>query len=165
MRKRSFGVLQSFECEERLRETGFHIEDAGAIRFSAGNTERHFGQRAGGVDRVVMSEHQKLARGPGFLRPPGYAQLIAAEFLRDALDVCAALAPFRGENVAAAIGGSLLKAGRFRQDKPLGRRKHLRQTIFQLPQEFFGVVGVRHGRDMLTMTGSGSKRRAGELFR
>ena len=36
MCERSFAVLQSFESEERLRETGFHIEDAGAIRFSAG---------------------------------------------------------------------------------------------------------------------------------
>src|SRR5580693_8125921 len=100
-----------------------------------------------------MAEHQKLARGPGFLRPPGDAQLIAAEPLRDALDACAALAPLGGENVTTAIGRSFFKAGRFRQDKPLDRGKDLRQMIFQMAQEFFGIVGVRHGRDMLAMTG------------
>src|SRR5580658_10101055 len=155
MCERSFGLLQSFESEERLRDAGLHIEDAGAVSLSTGNTKRHFGKRAGRVDRVVMAEHQELSRGPRFLRPPGDAQLIAAELLRDALDVCAALAPFSGENVTAAVGRSLFKARRFREDKPLDRGKHIRQTFFQMPQEFFGVVGVRHGRDMLTMCSSG----------
>src|SRR5580693_4300692 len=121
MCERSFGLLQSFESEERLRDAGLHIEDAGAVSLSTGNTKRHFGKRAGRVDRVVMAEHQELSRGPRFLRPPGDAQLIAAELLRDALDVCAALAPFSAENVTAAVGRSLFKARRFREDKPLDR--------------------------------------------
>jgi hypothetical protein len=102
-----------------------------------------------------MAEYQKLAGGPRFLRPPSDAQLIAAEFLCDALDVCSALAPLGGENVAAAIGRNLFKTWRFCEDKPLDRGKHLRHTVFQAPQEFLGIASVRHGRDMLTICSSG----------
>ena len=41
--ERSFCLLQSFESEEGLHQAGFHIEDAGAIGFSAGDTEGHLG--------------------------------------------------------------------------------------------------------------------------
>ena len=42
------------------------IEDAGAVGFSAGNAEGHFGESAGGIDGVVMSEHEELTGGRDF---------------------------------------------------------------------------------------------------
>jgi hypothetical protein len=103
-----------------------------------------------------MPEHQELACRPRFWRPPRDAELIATLLLRDAFDDCAAFVPFRGENVTATVGWLFFKAGRLREDKPLESGKHLRKANSQKAQEFFGVVGVGHGRDMLTMTGSGS---------
>jgi len=41
--ERSFCLLQSFESEEGLHQASLHIEDAGAIGFSAGDTEGHLG--------------------------------------------------------------------------------------------------------------------------
>lgn len=158
MKERNVRLPQSFESEEGLSEPGLHIEDAGAVGFSARNTEGHFSQGAGGIDRVVVSEHEKLTRGPRSLRPPGDAKLVATVLLRDPLDGCAAFAPFHGEYVAAAIGGSFFQAGRLRENEPLDRGEHLWQAKFQKTQEFFGMVSIRHSRDMLTMTGSRSKR-------
>ena len=151
-------LLQSLESEEGLDDAGFHIKDAGAIGFSGGDAEGHFAERAGGIDRVVVAEDEILPCGARFLRPPGDAELVAAEFLRNALNAGAALAPFGCEQAAATVGGAFFKAGRFRQDEALERGKHLGQTKFQEAQELFGVVGLGHSRDMLTTTGSGSKR-------
>jgi hypothetical protein len=64
--------------------------------------------------------------------------------------------PFRGKNVTATVSWLFFKAGRLCEDKPLESGKHFRKANFQKAQEFFGIVGVGHGRDMLTMTGSGS---------
>ena len=139
-----------------MSETSLHIEDAGTVRLSSRNTEGHFGQSAAGIDRVVMSEHEELACGPRFLRPPSDAKLIAANFLDDSFDACAALVPFHGENVTATVSWLFFEAGRLCENEPLESGEHLGQASFQKAQEFLGVVGVRHGRDMLTMTGSGS---------
>ena len=103
-----------------------------------------------------MSEHEELACGTRFLRPPRDAELIAAKLLRDSFDACAALLPFRGENVTATVSWLFFEAGRLRKNEPLESGEHLWQASFQKAQEFLGVVDVRHGRDMLTMTGSGS---------
>jgi hypothetical protein len=157
VRQRAFHLLQSLESEEGLDDTGFHIKDAGAIGFSSGDAEGHFAECAGGVDRVVVAENKILPRGPRLLRPPGDAKLVAAEFLRNALDARAALGPFGCEQAAATVGGDFFETGRFRNDEPLKRGEHLRQASFQETQEFLGVVHVRHGRDMLTTTGPGSK--------
>jgi hypothetical protein len=156
--KRRFRLLQSFESEEGLDDAGFHIKDAGAIGFSGGDAEGHFAERAGGIDRVVVAQNEILACGARFLRPPGDAELVAAEFLRNALNARAALAPFGCEQAAATVGGDFFETGRFRQDETLERGKHLGQTKFQEAQELFGVVGLGHSRDMLTTTGNGSKR-------
>jgi hypothetical protein len=157
--KRCFCSLQCFESEEGLDDAGFHIKDAGAISFSGGDAERHLAESAGGIDRVVVAENEILPCGPRFLGPPGHAELVAAEFLRNALNERAALAPFGCQQVAATVGGDFFEAGRFSDDELLERGEHLRQASFQETQEFLGEVGVRHGRDMLTTTGSGSKPR------
>src|SRR5271168_3226074 len=90
---RNLGMLQSLQGKERLHDAGLHVENTRTVGFAGGDTEGHFGERAGGVDSVVMAEHQKLSRRAGFVRPPGGSQMIATEFLRDAFDACAALAP------------------------------------------------------------------------
>jgi len=149
--------LKSFESEEGLDDAGFHIKYAGAIGFSGGDAERHFAESAGGIDRVVVAENEILPCGPRFLRPPGDAELVAAEFLSNALNARAALTPFGCKQAAATVGGDFFETGRLRDDELLERGEHLRQTSSQETQEFLGVVGVRHGRDMLTTTGSGSK--------
>ena len=161
VRQRGPRFLQSFESEEGLNDAGFHIKDAGAIGFSGGDAEGHFAECAGGIDRVVVAENEILPSGPRFLRPPGDEELVAAEFLRDALNARAALAPFGCKQAAATVGGSFFETGRFRADEPLERGEHLRQATFQETQEFFGVVYVRHGRDMLTTSGIWSKRLGG----
>jgi hypothetical protein len=150
--------LQSFESEEGLDDAGFHIKDSGTIGFSGGDAEGHFAEGAGGIDRVVVAENEILPSGPRFLRPPSDEELVAAEFLRNALDARAALAPLGSEQVAATVGGNFFEAGRLRPDQLLERGEHLRQARFQDTQEFLGVVSVRHGRDMLATTGLGSKR-------
>ena len=156
MAQGNFSLLQSIESKESLREAGLHIEDAWAIRFSAGDAEGHFVQSAAGIDGVVVAENKVLTCGTRFLRPPSDAELVTANFLDNSFDACVAFVPFRGENVAAEVSWLFFEARRFREDKPLKRGKHLRQTRFQSAQEFIRVIGVGHGRDMLTMTGSRS---------
>jgi len=162
MAKRRFCALKCFESEEGLDDAGFHIKDAGAIGFSGGDAEGHFAECAGGIDRVVVAENEILSSGPRFLRPPCDEELVAAEFLGDALDARSALAPFGCEQVAATVGGAFFETGRFSDDELLERGEHLRQASFQETQEFLGVVGFGHSRDMLATTGSGSKLREGE---
>ena len=141
---------------KRAWEAGLHIEDAWPIRFSGGDAEGHFVQSAAGIDSVVVAEDEELARGARFLRPPGDAKLVAADSLDDSFDACAAFVPFRSENVAAEVGWLFFETGRFRKDELLERGKHLWQARFQSAQEFIRVIGLGHGRDMLTMTGSRS---------
>ncbi len=161
--QRCHRFLECFKREESLNDAGLHIENAGAVGFSGGNTEGHFCQSARGVDSIVVAEHEELARGPGFLRPPRDAQLVAVPLLRDAFDAGPAVAPFGGEQVAATVGGRFFETGRLCQDEPLKRREHLWQARFQDAQEFLGVVGVRHGWDMLATKSRRSKRRRGAV--
>src|ERR1700730_16934057 len=131
MAKRRFCPLKCFESEEGLDDAGFHIKDAGAVGFSGGDAEGHFAESAGGIDSVVVAENEILRRGPRFFRPPCDAKLVAAEFLRDALDARAALTPFGCEQTAATVGGDFFETGRFPNDEPLKRGEHLRQASFQ----------------------------------
>lgn len=101
MTQGNFCLLQSIESKESLREAGLHIEDAWAIRFSTGDAEGHFVQSAAGIDSVVVAEDEELARRTRFFGPPGHTKLVAANFLYDSFDACAAFVPFLSENVAA----------------------------------------------------------------
>ena len=49
--------------EERLHDSGFHVEGAGAVGFARSEPERHFFYGARGVDSVVMAEYEELTVG------------------------------------------------------------------------------------------------------
>src|SRR4029077_1364256 len=66
--ERRFALLKRLQREERLNDSGFHVEGAWAISFAAGNAEGHLSQRAAGIDGVVMAEDQQLARSTIFSR-------------------------------------------------------------------------------------------------
>lgn len=91
--KRCLGFLECFKSEEGLHNTGFHIENAGAVGLSGRNVEGHFGERTGGIDGVVMAEDKELAFRARVRRPPRSAKHIAAMILCDSLDACAAPTP------------------------------------------------------------------------
>ena len=66
--------LQRFQREERLHDARFHVEGSWAVGFAGGDAKRHFRERAGGIDGVVVAENKKLSCGARFPRPPGDAQ-------------------------------------------------------------------------------------------
>ena len=110
-----FSFRRAFVGEERLDDSGFHVEDAWAVGFSGGDAEGHFFQGAAGVDGVVVAEDEELAvvlRGWG-----DDAEVVAAMFLGDAFDVEAVLAQFGGDDGAAAVGGGFFEAGGFGEDE------------------------------------------------
>src|SRR5579859_875888 len=118
---------QRVQREERLNDSGFHVEDAGAVYFAAGGAKGHFGERSGGVDGVVMTENEKLATG--FFcgaRAPDDANVIAADFLMQQFDADIAFAPFRGDYFRAAVGRVFFRAGRLRQRENAQDGEHLR---------------------------------------
>ena len=149
--KRRLRLLQRFQGEKRLDDASLHVENSGTVGFAGGNAKRHFGERAGGIHSVVVTENEELSGGAGFVRPPGNAQMVAAMLLRNALDACAAIAPGGGDDFAATIGGGFFKAGRFGRDKLSKGGEHLRQAGLQAPQEILWETRLWHGGDMLTM--------------
>jgi hypothetical protein len=61
--KRDLRFLERFQREQRLDDTRFHIKNAWTVGFVCGDAEGHFGERAGGVDGVVVAEDEKLCGG------------------------------------------------------------------------------------------------------
>src|SRR5205807_988475 len=57
----SFSLLQGLEREERLHDSGFHIERAGTVSSCRGDAKGHFREGAGGVDGVIVAEDEELS--------------------------------------------------------------------------------------------------------
>ena len=118
-----------FEGEEGLHDAGLHIEGARAKGFAARDAEGHRGERAAGVDGVVMAEDEKLRFGARVRGSPQDAEMIAAVALLDDLDDGAVAQPLFRQEFAAAVGGLFFEAGRFQQSKFPQRFHHLREAL------------------------------------
>lgn len=149
-------MLNGLEGEESLYEASFHVENAGAERFSADDAKRHFPKRAGRIDGVVMAKNEVLAREPGFCRPPSNAKMSAAFALREALDARATFAPLSSDERSAPVGESLLVTRRLCANQAAEGGQHFGKAGLQEVKKQFGLVRLRHGRDMLTMRAAGS---------
>lgn len=99
-----------------------------------------------------MPKNEQLPGRLPFVRPPGHSKLVAEMFLPDSFDASSALMPLPGEDITTEISRRFLQAGRFRANEPPKKGEHFRQSRFQETQELSCVVGIRHGRDMLTTT-------------
>lgn len=77
--------------------------------------------------------------------------MITAMFLRDALDLQSALAPFRRDNFAAAVGGGFFEAGGLRKHKAAKGAEHLWEGGLQQAMDLRCARGNGHCVDMLTM--------------
>ena len=78
--------------------------------------------------------------------------MIAAIFLRNAMDLEAVFAPFGGDDAATAVGVGFFEAGRFGDYKTAERVEHLRPRWFKEVFDFLGDQGSGHCANMLTMT-------------
>jgi hypothetical protein len=80
--------------------------------------------------------------------------MVATMFLRDAFYMGTALAPFRREQAAAAVGRGFFEAGRFGEDQGAEGCEHLAEAGRQGLQQFLGGMGLRHGPHMLAAQGT-----------
>jgi len=78
--------------------------------------------------------------------------MMAAIFLRDALDLHAVFAPFGSDDLATAVGVVFFEAGRFGDYKTAKRVDHLRQCWLKEVFDFLCDQGSGHCANMLTMT-------------
>jgi len=53
--KRRFRLLKRVQREKRLNDSGLHVESARAVSCAAFYAKRHFGERSGRVDRIVVA--------------------------------------------------------------------------------------------------------------
>jgi hypothetical protein len=97
-----------------------------------------------------MAENKELARGPRLTRCVSDAQNITAMPLRDSFHAHALFFPFRGNDPATAVSGSLFETRRFDGHKPSQRRKHLRQPPPEGEQELPREIDIPHGSEMLS---------------
>src|ERR1700682_6102295 len=109
--KRYFRLLKRLQREKCLNDSGLHVKSSWAVGFSAFQTERHLGERSGGVDRIVMAQDQELARRARFARRVSDANNIPTMFLRDSFHAHAVPIPFFGDDATAAIGSGFFQAG------------------------------------------------------
>jgi hypothetical protein len=110
---RRLQFANGFEREESLDDAGFHVERAGAVGFAGGNVKGHVGQRAGGIDGVVVSEHEELRFGSPFRWFPNHPKMITAVILLENLRNRAVAQPLFRQKFAAAVHWLFFQAGRF----------------------------------------------------
>ena len=132
---RGLQFANGFEREERLDDTRLHIKRAGAVGFVPGNAKRHFGESAGGIDRVVVTKDEELRFDPTFRGFPDHAKMIAAVLLPDDLGNCSVAEPFSCKEFAAAVGRLFFHAGRFEHGQFAQRLQHLRQPFAKVGKE------------------------------
>src|ERR1700694_3840659 len=108
--KRYFRLLKRLQREKCLNDSGLHVKSPWAVSFSAFQTERHLGDRSGGVDRIVVAQDQELARRARFVRRLSDAEKIPAMLLRDSFHARAVPIPFFGDDATAAIGSGFFQA-------------------------------------------------------
>jgi len=122
------GALESFQSEESLDDSGFHVEDAGAESFAACDAERHGAESAGRVNGIVVAEDQELAGGMRFSGPGIDEDVRALEFLRNDGKGDIEAAPGCGDNSRAALGGGFFGAGRFGDGEAAEHGEHFREA-------------------------------------
>jgi hypothetical protein len=142
---RGLQFANGFEREERLNDAGFHVERAGAVDFSAGNAKRHFSERAGGIDRVIVAEDEELRFDSTCRRFPDHAEMIATVLLSDDLGDRAVAEPFFSQKFATAVGWPFVQAGRFEYRQFAQRLQHLRQPFAKVGKE----RKLGHGKGMV----------------
>jgi hypothetical protein len=79
--------------------------------------------------------------------------MIAAIFLRDAMDLQAIFTPLGGDDSATAVGVGLFEAGRFGDYKTAKRFDHFGEGWLKEVFDFLGDQGSGHCANMLTMRG------------
>ncbi len=132
------GFANGVQSEEGLHDARFHVECTGAVGFAGFQTERHFGERAGGINGVVVTKNEELRFGEESNAWPDKAKMIAAMLLSNDADDSFAMKPEVGEKPAAAIGGTFFRTGRFVKDQLVQSVEHLRKTWAQELQKSFG---------------------------
>jgi ubiquinone biosynthesis protein UbiJ len=85
-----------------------------------------------------MAEDHELAFRADSIGLPSDAKMIAAMLLREALDASASLAPFFGQQGAAAVCGSFFEARRFADHQIAELCEHLADARAQVSSKFFG---------------------------
>ena len=78
--------------------------------------------------------------------------MIAAIFLRDAMNLQAMFAPFGSDDAATAVGVGFFEAGRFGDYKTAKGVDHLRQRWLKEVFDFLRDNESGHCANMLTMT-------------
>ena len=109
--------MERFERKKCLNDAGLHVEGSRAVGFITGDTEGHFLEGSGGINRVVVPQDKQLPGSMRF-RTVSHAEVVAAMLLRETFDVEALFLPLLGDYPRAAVGGSFRKAGRFRGHEP-----------------------------------------------
>ena len=90
--------------------------------------------------------------------------MIAAMFLRAAMDLQPMFVPFGGDDSAAAVGVGFFEAGGFGDYKTAKGVEHLRQGWLKEVFDFLGGKGSGHCANMLTMRrGMGNEARIAGL--
>jgi len=108
-------LLQGLESKERLDNAGLHVKSAWAIGFAPVKAIGHFGDGAGGVDRIVVTQDEKLGSGRRNGGRPDDTEMIPSMLLTKHLDERAAQQPFVGDEAAAFIGAFFIQAGGFQK--------------------------------------------------
>jgi len=132
---RGLHFLQGLESKKRLDNASLHVKSAGAISFATREAIGHFGDGAGGVDRIVVAQDEELCSGRCNGRGPDDAKMIAAMLLAKNLDERAAQQPFVREKAAAAVGAFFIQAGRLQKRKLLENLQHVRQPVAEQGQK------------------------------
>src|SRR5208337_4832122 len=135
---------------ERLDNAGFHVKSAGAVGLVAGKAKGHFGDGAGGVDRIVVAEDEELRSGRRNGGRPNDAKMIAAMLLAEHLDERASQQPFVGQKTTAAVGSFFIQAGRFQERELLEDLQHVRQPAAEQGKKSLRKWTGRHEGVMVT---------------
>ena len=99
-----------------------------------------------------MAEHEELTLGARGIGRGYNAQMIAAIFLQEAMNLEAMFAPFSGDDTATAVGVGFFEAGRFGHYKTAKGVDHWRERWLKEGFDFLGVRGSEHCANMLTTT-------------
>jgi hypothetical protein len=140
---RRLQFTNGFEGEERLDDSGFHVESAWAVGFAGDDAKGHFGERASRIDGVVVAKHEELRFDTALRGFPADAEMIASVLLAYDLRDGAMPQPLFRQQFAAPVRRLFFQAGRFKQRQFAQGLHHLRQPFPQVRKE--GKWGHRTG--------------------
>jgi len=125
-------VAQAAQRLQRNDDAAFHVQRARPVEDVAFFAQGHRRQRAGGPNRVQVSEHEDRLSGRAVV-PAGQAD-VAHFRAGEHLDGRAEVGAQPADEGADGVGKRLLVRGRFEQHQPLEQRHHLRRALLEIGQ-------------------------------